>query len=346
MSHGIQRTNASAPPSQRATPIGLRSDLELVAELGSGLVTVAGCLAAGIPVRTVARLEEKGVLVRLAKGTYCDSEKYLRSTPWKQFELRTRAFVASLTVEAAACDHSALVFHDLPRLSAPPAVPHVLRDGSAHVGRTRTVNGTMRKGWCPPAYREEVKGVMCTDLAYTAVDIARLSGRRYGLIVADAALHAGVAIERLVHVAENLSLYKGVTGARWVIEHADARSESPLESAGRFILLSAKLPAAVSNPWITGGSKPWRADLLLPEYGIILEADGAVKYRNRADADLVVRAEKEREYELRQMGYEVIRFDRDLAYHRPAELVERIRKAIESRRGRPVPTNWQLTAPW
>lgn len=327
-------------------PITARSDLELVAELGSGLITVAGCRAAGISVRAVGRLEEKGDLIRLAKGTYCDSEKYLRATPWKQFELRTRAFVGSLSVVAVACDHSALVFHDLPRPSKPPATPHVLREGSAHIGRTKTVNGTMRRAWCPPEYREEVKGVPCTDLAYTAVDLARLSGRMYGLIVADAALRAGAQVERLVHVAENLSLYKGVTGARWAIEHADPRSESPLESAGRFVLLSANLPTVVSNPWITGGSKPWRADLLLPEYGILLEADGAVKYRNRADADLLVRAEKEREYELRQMGYEVIRFDRDLAFYRPAELVERIRKAIESRRGRMVPTNWQLTAPW
>ncbi len=178
------------------------------------------------------------------------------------------------------------------------------------------------------------------------MDLARYGSRLQGLMVADAVLASGTSIEVLADIIDNLDLYHGIRNARWVLEHADGRSESPLETTGRLVCIQFGLPPVVCNPWIVGRARARRADILLPDHGIILEADGSVKYNNRHDASQVVDDEKERDWELRALGFDVIRFGKRLALDSPAELAARVRRTMTLRKGRSSPTCWQLDSPW
>jgi very-short-patch-repair endonuclease len=73
-----------------------------------------------------------------------------------------------------------------------------------------------------------------------------------------------------------------------------------------------------------------RVDFLFDQWGVIIEFDGAVKYKDGNPDTLI--AEKVREDRLRDLGYQMVRVcSADLS--RPAELLSRIRRA----RDRSVP---------
>lgn len=324
----------------------LPHDVRTMLREGRGIVVQKSTPNFGVPQQWVRRLAARGLLVELAKGSYAEASAFEIAGSWTQFALRTRAFIASRSDDTHACDFSALALLGLPTFDPPPAMPRGLRPGSAHVGRTTSRHGKVRYGWLPPAHRILRDGLATSDIAYTAVDVARHGSRLQGLMVADAALAGGSEREVLTDIIENLRLYRGIEAARWVVGHADGRSESPLETAGRLVCLQFDLPPVVTNPWITGTRAPRRVDLLLPDHGIILEADGAVKYNNRADAASVVHQEKERAWELTEVDFGVIRYNASLVYTRPTELVGRIRRLMALRRGHPAPTCWQLDPPW
>jgi hypothetical protein len=183
-------------------------------------------------------------------------------------------------------------------------------------------------------------GVPTVGLAYTVVDVARHFGSTAGLIVVDAVLSRGVHRETLARLTNEMVRYPGMETAKWTIEHADPRCESPLETLGRLAFLSAERAVPVSNAWFLAGGREFRVDHYLSEIGVVLEADGALKYNNRPDADQVVAAEKERERLLRNLGLGIVRYNWALALHNPRELV---RRADEQGRG--LNTAFRLV-PW
>ncbi len=150
----------------------------------------------------------------------------------------------------------------------------------------------------------------------------------------------------MITMIQSMLAYPGIDTARWVAEHADPRSESPLESLGRMAFLSAGRIPPLSNIWITVGGKWFRVDHLLPETGVVIEADGAIKYNNRPDAGQQVMVDRERERLLRQLGFVFVRYDWAIASHAPAELMRRVDEAARTRPLRPVPTSWTLEPPW
>ncbi len=228
----------------------------------------------------------------------------------------------------------------------PPDRPTALRPGNAHIGHDRSPYGRVRHGYLPPSHQTRRGRVFTVSPAYAVIDIARHYGTRDGIVVADRVLASGVHREVLANIVANMESYPGIESARWVVEHADPRAESPLESLGRFAFLSAGLPAPVSNAWIPVAGQWFRADHLLPEQGVILEADGAVKYDNRLDAAALVRADRDRERLLRSLSFGIARYGWSLAMARPAEIVRRAQEAARLRSGQPAPTCWTLTPPW
>ena len=140
--------------------------------------------------------------------------------------------------------------------------------------------------------------------------------------------------------------YPGISTARWVAEHADPRSESPLETLGRLAFLTAGRAAPLSNPWIHTGNRWFRVDHLLPESGVVVEADGAIKYDNRSDAGVLIMADRERERLLRAAGFTIVRYDWATAVSAPQTLLHRVDDAARSRPLSPPPTCWTLDPPW
>jgi len=188
--------------------------------------------------------------------------------------------------------------------------------------------------------------VRTVGAAYCAVDVARHLGPRDGLVVADAALHGGVDPASLIDLIKNMQAYPGISTALWVAQHADPGCESALETLGRYAFLAAKLTPPLSNVWVRVDDRWFRVDHLQPESGVVLEADGAVKYNNRDDADQVVTSEKARERALRRAGFGVVRYTWADAVGSPWSIPQRARDEASLRAGKPVPTCWTLDPPW
>ncbi len=89
----------------------------------------------------------------------------------------------------------------------------------------------------------EREGVLVTDPADTAIDVARIGPEIDVLAVLDAALRAGVPLPDLEAAADRVGRRRGVIQARDWLPYADWRAESAMESRQRFRILDAGLPA-------------------------------------------------------------------------------------------------------
>lgn len=330
-------------------PVGNLSDtkqaLALIARWGP-VIHLRDADAAGVSRGVIRRLVDRGDLQRLAKSAFAPTDTVESAGSWEIFRLRSIAFGLCSGPDVYLTGEAAAAVLGLPMISDPPDLPTALRPGSAHIGVDRSPYGRVRHGHLPPAHRTRRDRVGTVSPGYCAVDVARHVGSRDGLVMADMVLRTGLPRESLVRLTSEMERDPGMATARWVVEHADPRAESPLESLGRFAFLSAGLPAPLSNVWIPVQSRWYRADHLLPEAGVILEADGAIKYNDQPNASALINDDRTRERLLRGLTFGLARYDWGVALHRPAAVVARAREAEQLRFGRPAPTCWTLTPPW
>jgi hypothetical protein len=181
-----------------------------------------------------------------------------------------------------------------------------------------TAFGDLRAVVLAPGHARRTDGVNVVSRAWAVADIAR----------------TGPILPALV-----------VGRARWVAEHADPRAESPLETLGRFTCLQFDLPLPVPNAWVGADEPECRVDGLWPFHGVAFEADGALKYDNRPDASLIVARQGEREWRLRRLGLDVVRFGWDLAWRDRAELAARFAALLGDYAHRERPVRWWKHVP-
>lgn len=301
---------------------------------------------AGVSRGVVRRVFEAGHLQRLAKSAFVLTQTFDAAVSWEKFRLRSIALVLSTEAGTYLTGAGAAAVLDLPMISEPPDRPIALRPGNARTGHNLSPYGTVRHGYLPAHHRTSRQGVPVVSPSYCAVDVARHFGPRDGLVVADRVVSGDVSREVMTALALEMVHYPGMETARWVVEHADPRTESPLETLGRMAFLGAGLPAPLSNVWIPVAGRWYRVDHLIPDTGVVLEADGAVKYNNRADAAALVVNDRERERLLRSMGFAIARYTWSTAAHRPSEVVYRAREAARFRPAGPVPTCWTVESPY
>ncbi len=310
------------------------------------VVHVRDARAAGLPAGVLVRAVDRADLIRLGKAAFARASDWAAGGERDRFRLRALAFGLGLGGDAHLTGPAAALLLGLPLVDDPSGLPVAIRPGNAHIGHDRTPYGRVRHGYLPPVCRTERHRVPVVSPAFCAVDIARHLGARDGLVVADAVLHSGVDRRAITTIAANMLAYPGIAMVAWVAEHADRRAESPLESLCRYAFLAAGARPPLSNVWIGAGSRWFRVDHLLPDEAVVLEGDGAVKYRDRPDADAIVRDEKERERLIRGLGYGLVRYTWTDAVARPGRLLHRVREATRMRAPGPVPTGWRLDPPW
>jgi hypothetical protein len=190
---------------------------------------------------------------------------------------------------------SAAVLNALPVLASPREPVLTSRDDDSrgrrsgvHV-RTAALRRSAVTSWF---------GAPVTTVPRTVVDLARLS-RYDGIMAADAALHESLSTARALRgEVANAAGWPGVRQAREIIALADGDAESPLESLTRLALHDDGFPKPLLQRWIAG----YQVDFVWPEYALILEADGRVKYAG--DEGWV---EKKRQLTLARAGYDVER---------------------------------------
>lgn len=278
--------------------------------------TVRQAAEAGVSAPTLRRLCAQRRIVRVIHGRYSldaadgSREAYLRRA-------RALAEGAPLAASAAAaawglpCPHPHGRWEQLPSMVCAPREQHLPK------GLRRT-----------PVPSDLAPARGATGLALTAVDVARSLPAPEALIVVDATARmlAGTADRSLLasrrtrERARDLLLRaageryrcRGVRRAREIVALADPAAESPPESFIRGHLHVIGAPAPVANPRLAGASgRTYYADLYWPDHRLVVEIDGAVKYRDSpdrpADPDALVR-EKRRMLDLERAGIAVIRF--------------------------------------
>ena len=171
-----------------------------------------------------------------------------------------------------------------------------------------------------------------------------LNAMLHGLMVADRVLHDGGLRESMSRLVGEMRNYPGIETAAWALTHADGRSESPVETIGRYAFLEAGLTPPLSNVWITDGRSVRRVDHLLADDGIVLECDGDVKYSG-PDAAAVIDDEKSRERWLRALGLSVIRYGYRRAVYARGGILAEVARERRARAGRPAPQCWSLDNP-
>jgi very-short-patch-repair endonuclease len=122
----------------------------------------------------------------------------------------------------------------------------------------------------------------------------------------------------------------GAHGSPWMPEVfalVDRRSESPMESRVRVVLVLGGLPPQVQYPVVVN-SRTYRLDLAYPAQRVAVEYDGAEhRLQARARRDLV------READLVAAGWRVLRFDAAVVMLRPDEVVAEVFAVLAARSG-------------
>lgn len=249
---------------------------------------------------------------------------YVLAADWDQAHEEDRHLLAVLSVcsrmSAAADDvvshESAAVVHGLPllRCQAPRVHLSGARTDGVVTARRRVARHRVTVS---PDDRCVVEGIPCTTLERTVFDVVRLLPFEAALACADAALHlvawhprlrtydADAAEEFRTRVRDRLAHASGARGVRQgrqVIDFADGRAASPLETISRWYLhvlgfappsLQVRVPGPVEGRW-------YEIDLGLDDVGAWAEVDGNTKYfelglTRGASARQIFIAEKERE---------------------------------------------------
>jgi hypothetical protein len=308
---------------------------------GRGMFSTRAATTAGISGDHLRRLVKAGLLVRVNYGHYVAASNYENSSAWDRHRHEARAF-AGACEGAYVTGVSAAALWRMPTVGRPPRRPAVVRPKVAGCGGTVTPHGFIRVAELPRSHRWRIGLTRVVSRAWAAVDTARSVPPRHGLIVADAAARAGADLEEVVDLMRG---WPGIIRARWVAEHADACAESPIESLGRFTCLEFRLPLPVSNAWVGLEGPRFRVDGLWPYHWAANEADGALKYDNRPDAGRIITAQNDREWYLRRLGLDLVRYDWDLVWRRRRELADRFAALLRDNPVRSVPIRWWKHVP-
>lgn len=259
-----------------------------LARLQPLLSTRAALNSAMVNDRRIAAAVQQGTLVRVARGRFVAGEAWWRLSAEDRHLLTILAVRSRLGPEDVFCRTSAAAIHGLPVYRFRASTVHLMTLGDSR--RSRAMRSVARHAdRLDPEEVTTVAGLRCTTLTRTALDIARTAPPEVALGCADAALRArsrpgsdpaGVGPTRahLLSALGTMPGARGVRAARTVLELADPRAESPLESASRWFLTRLGFDTELQVPVPSPNGGTYWVDLELSGLGILCEVDGRTKY--------------------------------------------------------------------
>lgn len=270
-------------------------------------------LRAHVSDRQLGRRAAAGRLIRLPHGWYVEG------AAWQALYAEDRHLLGVLATATGQRGttagsgflvfsyYSAAVLHRLPLYGFKASRTHKTRALGAPRARHSafTVHHQER---LDPSSITDVAGVPCTDLARTAVDIARIAPPEMALACADAALLRLARLDgrprdaecadlraAVLAGADALRFSQGISAARHILSRADARSESPLESISRWYLERLGFEVDVQIPVAGPAGGCYWVDFELRGLDVLGEVDGAQKYRADGEGSSQVAALHQRE---------------------------------------------------
>ena len=167
------------------------------------------------------------------------------------------------------------------------------------------------------------RGLRTTSALRTVADLGCRLPLVEVVVVLDRVLHMRlVRMEQVEHWAEVHRGSRGVARLRRAIELAEPRSESPMETRLRLLLILAGLPRpGVQVSLGNEASFLGRVDLYYPDHRLIIEFDGGT-HRNTLAAD------NRRQNRLIEAGYRLLRFTASDVFGDPTSVVAIVRRAV------------------
>lgn len=275
----------------------------------------------------------RGAWTRLRRGAYTLRDLFESLDPVGRHRVLAHAVLASLGTSVAVSHTSAAVLYGLPTWGLDLSQVHVTRL-DAGAGR---IEGDVRHhaGEVGAAEIACYDGLPVVAPSRAVVEVAAISSFEAGVVVADCALHLGLATkDELYGLLERIRSWPGARTVSAVVPFSDGRAESPGESRNRVLCHNEGLPIPELQCEIrdTTGQLVGRVDGLFREERTILEFDGRLKYQGDGAGERTFQ-EKRREDRLRELGFEVVRVTwADLEY--PHYTATRIRRAFERARAR------------
>lgn len=244
------------------------------------------------------RAVRRGEVVKVRRGVYAPAREWNALAPWVRYRARVHA-VKLLHPDAVFVLESAASLHPVLPVFRDPLIVHVLEGPG---GASRSLAGVRTHTSHGERELVDLGGSVVSSLAETAVDIARHRHAAIGLAVADAALRADRTITPELLVARNEARLssRGRSLARWSLQRADGRAESPLESVSRATIEWLGFPQPeLQTTFLTGGSED-RGDFWWPAFRVLGESDGDIKYDgSHGGALIALKARRARDARLR-----------------------------------------------
>lgn len=280
---------------------------------------------------SLERAVRDGSLERLRRGAY--GRRIEAEDRYARERIRARQHMNALARQLSGpfwfSHSSAAVLHDLPLLR--PLTSTHLTQAQRPSGRA---DPTITRHTRPVTSGDTtvLDALPVTSLVRTALDCAMTMPDLDALTVLDRALATPGLADAL---GARLARVHGATGsarARWCVERADARAESPGETATRFTLLRHGLRVPALQIPVHTRHGEYRIDLGWPELNIGIEFDGKIKYTRMAAGDPaeVAFREKRRQDDLEREGWVIIRvLWADL--YRPGEFIAEVLRRLDER---------------
>jgi hypothetical protein len=282
-------------------------------ETRNGITLASELSRLGMDGSAYRRAAARGQLVRLHRGAYLDATEWDALNRHERYRRRVIGAAMASRGHPVVSHQSAAILWRLPIIGQWPDLVHVL---SSRATGTRTENGFMRHA-ADAGDRDfvEIEGIRVTSLSDTLLDMAASASFASAVTSIDFALR-----EKRTSHEELRSVFDARGGIRMrrrverAIDFATPLSGSPGESLSRVNIHELGFPA----PVLQARFDDYRghigdSDFWWPEFGLIGEFDGLVKYtrdqytKGRPIEEIVV-AEKVREDRLRALGPSVSRW--------------------------------------
>ena len=214
--------------------------------------------------------------------------------------LRLRAAIDRLPPEAVFSQRTAAWLHGL---DVPPCDP-IQVTVPKECGSSYRSGLAVRRAPVPAADVVERKGMPATTILRTLLEIAEARSPIEPVVVFDMALRAAlVTPHQLATLAADRAGLKYAKRLRRVVDLADHRSESPMESRLRTILVLSGVPRPELQVDLFDqlGNHLGRADLYYPDQRLVIEFDGATHRHSLVE-------DNRRQNRILAAGYRLLRF--------------------------------------
>jgi hypothetical protein len=272
----------------------------------AGLAT-AGDLSTVLSGRTLARHVEAGAIVRVCHGVYALAPPDVLG--------RLAALEMMTGRQMVACMNTAAALYGFDTETDPRV--HVL-DPAIRMRPTERVMVHQRAG----APLTRVRDRLVAAPAWTAVEVARTLRRPRALATLDAALHVqACTVADLRNAVREQKGRRGIVRVRELLEYADGRAESPMESETRLAFIDGGLPMPeLQYEIIDRCGDLWRVDFAWPEAMLIAEYE-SMEWHASPEA---LKHDRMKTARLQECGWKTVPIVVDDVRHRPFDLVGRI----------------------